>query len=302
MTTGAAITRQAAISPLQFSIYRVTCAAVLGAIVWRVAQRGLGPIVAREPDRWLGLGALGVLFALFLFPWSRRRAGVVHRIAWVLLFAVFAWDFILKCRNGPFGYTAVVDLVFLGAVCFGKFRIWAWLVMLAAQMAALVVAQNPAVAVFILLLLLAFDGRWLPTRSDARKPVLLFDGECGLCQALVRMLLVEDAAGRLHYAPLQGKSAQRYLAAEDLPVRDFNSLVFASDWNSPGIRPLMRTDGACAALSEIGGISRLLAQARLLPRPLRDAAYRFVARTRHVLFGGPRDPWHDPAFASRFLD
>ena len=45
--------------------------------------------------------------------------------------------------------------------------------------------------------LLTLDARWLPARADERRPVLLYDGECGLCAAVVRVLLREDAAARL---------------------------------------------------------------------------------------------------------
>jgi hypothetical protein len=49
--------------------------------------------------------------------------------------------------------------------------------------------------------------------TDAARPdpVLLFDGECGLCQRLVRVLLGLDRRGRLRFAPLQGPAAQSYL-------------------------------------------------------------------------------------------
>ena len=45
------------------------------------------------------------------------------------------------------------------------------------------------------------------------RPVLLYDGECGLCNRLVRLLLRADRAGRLNYAPLQSGPAQTYLGA-----------------------------------------------------------------------------------------
>ena len=65
------------------------------------------------------------------------------------------------------------------------------------------------------------------------RPVLLYDGECGLCNRLVRLLLRSDRAGRLNYAPLQSEPAQAYLRAQGLPVTDFDSLVFVPDWNQP---------------------------------------------------------------------
>ena len=88
-----------------------------------------------------------------------------------------------------------------------------------------------------LLHLLAFDARWLPVRDDERRPVLLYDGECGLCAAVVRAMLREDAAARLRFAPLQGAAAQDYLRARGLPTSGFDSLVFVPDWERPEAFP-----------------------------------------------------------------
>jgi hypothetical protein len=54
-------------------------------------------------------------------------------------------------------------------------------------------------------------GQGLPGATPGLPAVLFFDGECGLCNGLVRILIRLDRPGRLHYAPLQGPSAQAYL-------------------------------------------------------------------------------------------
>src|SRR4051812_35072781 len=117
-------------------------------------------------------------------------------------------------------------------------------------------------------------------------PVLLFDGECGLCQRLVKLLLWLDRGARLRFAPLQSPAAQAYLRAHNLPVDNFDSLVFVPRW-SRRERPefLLRTDGALAALRACGGVGRMLAWLRVLPVAWRDAGYALVARWRHRLFG-----------------
>lgn len=135
------------------------------------------------------------------------------------------------------------------------------------------------------------------------RPVLLYDGECGLCNWIVRRLLQSDQAGRLHYAPLQSEPAQAYLRSQDLPTEDFDSLVFVMDWNNPDVYPpLLRTDGALAAAAEVGGLWRLVTWLRVLPAWLRDPCYKLVARFRYTLFGEYRpSPLPDPAWARRFL-
>lgn len=134
-------------------------------------------------------------------------------------------------------------------------------------------------------------------------PVLLYDGTCGLCNWVVRLLLRTDRRGVLRFAPLQGAPAQAYLKQRGLPTGDFDSLVFVQDWNHPlDHAPLFRTDGALAAAAEAGGGWRAITWLRVLPRWLRDPFYKLVARSRYALFGEHKSTsLPDPAWAERFL-
>ena len=121
---------------------------------------------------------------------------------------------------------------------------------------------------------------------DVSGPVLLFDGECGLCVHCVRLLLVSDRRGQLHFAPLQGGAAQGFLRERGLPQEDFDSAIFVSDW-SRGLEeePSFRTDALLAAMREMGGGWWLFTWLRILPRGWRDAVYLWVARERRRIFG-----------------
>jgi predicted DCC family thiol-disulfide oxidoreductase YuxK len=135
-------------------------------------------------------------------------------------------------------------------------------------------------------------------------PVLLFDGDCGLCNRVVRLLLRIDRRGALRFAPLQGPAAQSYLRAHGLPTEDFSTLVLVPDWDHrerPDFR--LRTSGVIGALRAAGGAGRpLAALLALFPAGLRDAGYRLVARVRTRIFGPWRScPLPRPEWASRFL-
>jgi predicted DCC family thiol-disulfide oxidoreductase YuxK len=144
-----------------------------------------------------------------------------------------------------------------------------------------------------------------PYASSFSGPVLFFDGECGLCNRIVRLLLRLDRQGALHFAPLQGPIAQGYLREHRLPLTDFDSLIFVPDWAARE-RPefLQRTDGVVAALRVIGGASgTVLAWLRFLPASWRDALYQLVARWRNRLFGEWRPcPLPRPEWQARFLE
>lgn len=135
------------------------------------------------------------------------------------------------------------------------------------------------------------------------RPVLLYDGECGLCNACVRLLLRADRAGALSYAPLQSAPAQEYLRHRGLPTVDFDTLVFVPDWDDPASgQHLLRTDGVLAACAVAGGWLGPMAGLRVLPRRWRDGVYKGVARMRCRLFGSYRPtPLPDPEWGKRFL-
>jgi predicted DCC family thiol-disulfide oxidoreductase YuxK len=139
--------------------------------------------------------------------------------------------------------------------------------------------------------------------TDQRIPVLLYDGECGLCNGVVLFMLRRDPKGRLHFAPLQSQPGQAYLSSQGLPMADFGSLVFVPDWNDqrPGAY-LMRTDGALAAFAELDGPWRVVSWLRIVPRVLRDAVYKLISKTRYAIFGEYRSkPLADPSWEKRFL-
>ena len=142
-----------------------------------------------------------------------------------------------------------------------------------------------------------------PPELEPSGPVLLFDGECGLCHRIVRRLLRLDRRGVLRFAPLQAPAVQVFLRQQGLPADDFETLVFVPDWSRRKDKNfLLRTDGVIAALRAAGAAPHAVPLI-IVPRPLRDAGYRFVARWRHKFFG----PWQAcplprPEWAARFLD
>lgn len=137
-----------------------------------------------------------------------------------------------------------------------------------------------------------------PERAQA---LLLFDGECGLCQALIRFLLARDSRGTLRFAPLQGPTAQGHLRRLGLPTADWNSLVFLP--STEGDEALLRTDGVVAVLLLLDRPWPFWGRClRAVPRPVRDLGYKVVARLRYALFGEYRPkPLPRPEWAERIL-
>lgn len=129
-----------------------------------------------------------------------------------------------------------------------------------------------------------------------RPPILFYDGECGLCHRTVRWVLKRDRAGVIRFAPLQG-STYATIAIRDKPM-DVSTIVFVD-----GSEALTRGDAVLAYLRRMGGIWPALATCgAIVPRPLRDALYRFVARRRRAWYGRANAcDLPSQAHAARFL-
>jgi predicted DCC family thiol-disulfide oxidoreductase YuxK len=113
----------------------------------------------------------------------------------------------------------------------------------------------------------------------ARGPVLLFDGECGVCAASVQWVLAHERQADLRFAALQSPVGRSLFAASGLSAR-IDSLVWLETTGST-LRAHYYADAVRAVLHYVGGpwlaLHTLLG---LVPRPLRDLGYRWFARHR----------------------
>lgn len=121
----------------------------------------------------------------------------------------------------------------------------------------------------------------LPSR-ECDYGIVLFDGHCHLCNHSVDFLIRNNSRQNLKFASLQSDCARRLLedyGSETLLDR-LDSVVFIERG-----RVYTHSEAALAIARSLDGVWPLLSVFLLLPRPLRDAAYRFVARNRYRWFG-----------------
>ena len=130
------------------------------------------------------------------------------------------------------------------------------------------------------------------------RAVVLFDGACDLCNRSVTFVLDRDPRGRFAFASAQSAVGKELLARHGL-----------ADAAAHGVVLLERGRayvGSSAALRIARGLRppwSLLGLLLVVPRPLRDAVYGFVARNRYRWFGQAdscRLP--TPELRQRFLD
>lgn len=112
------------------------------------------------------------------------------------------------------------------------------------------------------------------------RPVIVFDGVCVLCNGWVRFLLRHDRRGRYIYAAMQAAAGRALLVQHGLDPDDPVSFLLVETgqaWSD--------TDAIIRVVTGLGGPWRLAVALRMVPRPLRDRLYRWIARNRYRWFG-----------------
>lgn len=119
-----------------------------------------------------------------------------------------------------------------------------------------------------------------PSVDDlAHRPILFFDGVCGLCNSTIDFLIRHDTRRVFRYAPLQGETAQQLLDAD--MIRQLKTFVYLSEQGE-----YRRSAAIVRMLWRLGGIWKLAAAALwIIPLPLRDLGYRTISASRYRLFG-----------------
>lgn len=115
--------------------------------------------------------------------------------------------------------------------------------------------------------------------------LVLYDGVCALCNRTVQYLLDRDARGILRFAPLQGETVKEVW--ERHPGKDpgLKSVVYVRGYGTSGERLFFRSRAILEIMADLGGKWRLLVLVKLIPGPLRDAVYDWIARHRYAWFG-----------------
>jgi predicted DCC family thiol-disulfide oxidoreductase YuxK len=128
----------------------------------------------------------------------------------------------------------------------------------------------------------------------SNKPVIFFDGVCGLCNKFVDFLIVRDKKHIFLFAPLQGVTAKQMLP----PIADMESVIFLE---TSGLSD--KSTAAIRILIYLGGIWILAGIFLAVPKFIRDPIYNVIAKNRYKMFGKKescRIP--TPEERARFLD
>ncbi|MCT7374373.1 thiol-disulfide oxidoreductase DCC family protein [Chelativorans salis] len=122
--------------------------------------------------------------------------------------------------------------------------------------------------------------------TSAKHPIIVFDAQCVLCSANAQFVLRHDTRGHFRLASMQGEVGSALYRNVGIDPGDPETLLLVE-----GDSVLRNSDAVLATYSRLGWPWRAMGVFRLVPRPVRDAVYRLVARNRYRLFGRHESCW-----------
>jgi predicted DCC family thiol-disulfide oxidoreductase YuxK len=111
--------------------------------------------------------------------------------------------------------------------------------------------------------------------------IVVYDGECGLCDRFVSFVLAHDRQGRFHFAPQQGAWARTQLTRHGVADLAASTVMVVTAKD----QLLLRSRAVFHVLKRLPWPWSMLAWLRVLPAALTDAVYDQIARRRLRLFG-----------------
>lgn len=114
------------------------------------------------------------------------------------------------------------------------------------------------------------------------RPLLVYDGDCGFCNRSVQFILSHERRRRdLLFVPRAsdlGRTIRQHFGLEAV-----ESMLWIDNGSAK-----IESEAALRAAAYVGGWSRAAVLAYMIPRPLRNWAYRVIAKNRHQISGTPR--------------
>jgi predicted DCC family thiol-disulfide oxidoreductase YuxK len=110
--------------------------------------------------------------------------------------------------------------------------------------------------------------------------IVIFDGVCNFCNGAVKFIIKRDPQGVFAFTPMQSELAQELTQRFSVPDVGTDTLVLIKKGEC-----YVLSDAALEIARDLKGPWRFCYVFKVVPRPIRDAAYKLFARHRYRLFG-----------------
>ncbi|MCH8497878.1 MAG: thiol-disulfide oxidoreductase DCC family protein [Marinobacter sp.] len=115
--------------------------------------------------------------------------------------------------------------------------------------------------------------------TDTRH-IVVFDGVCNFCNGAVNFIIKRDPDGIFAFTPMQSELAQALTERFNVPNVGVDTFLLIKNG-----RCYVFSGAALEIAKDLTGLWFLFNVFKIVPRPIRDAAYKLFARNRYKLFG-----------------
>jgi predicted DCC family thiol-disulfide oxidoreductase YuxK len=112
------------------------------------------------------------------------------------------------------------------------------------------------------------------------KPIILFDGICNFCNAMVNFIIRQDKKNVFLFCPLQSDSGKRLLEQYKIDWKANDSFVVIENGKAH-----QKSNAALRLYNKLPWFWKWTQIFWIIPKFIRDGVYNFIAKNRYRWFG-----------------
>jgi predicted DCC family thiol-disulfide oxidoreductase YuxK len=133
--------------------------------------------------------------------------------------------------------------------------------------------------------------------ETTQNAIILFDGVCNFCNGSVNFIIDRDPEGYFKFAPLQSEIGEKLLAEHKVDKSVTDSVILIED-----DKVYTHSSAALRVARKLSGAWSWFYGFVIVPKFIRDFAYRLFAKNRYRMFGKQEACMlPTPEIRSRFL-
>lgn len=114
---------------------------------------------------------------------------------------------------------------------------------------------------------------------EGTRPILFFDGNCGLCNRSVKFILRKEKNQEIIFSPLQSDFAQHLLKEKNI-IQNLDTMMLFQNGKT-----YLRSSAALRVTKYLKGLWPLMMVFLIVPPFIRDLVYNYIAKNRITWFG-----------------
>jgi len=111
--------------------------------------------------------------------------------------------------------------------------------------------------------------------------IILFDGVCNLCNSAINFIIERDKKKQFRFTSLQGDLGKQLLEERKIDPLKIDSIILID----PNLAYYHKSSAALEIAKGLSGAYPLMSIFLIIPTPIRDWVYDYIAKNRYKWFG-----------------